>query len=65
MRKADLGTGEYIQGVEVPVDYVGEIPEGFDIITLPACKMMVFQRPAFEDEHFEQAITNLWARILF
>jgi len=58
MRK--LGTGEYVQGVEVPVDYEGEIPEGFDIITLPACKMMVFQGPAYEDEHFEQAITNLW-----
>ncbi|AEV29979.1 DNA-binding domain-containing protein, AraC-type [Sphaerochaeta pleomorpha str. Grapes] len=58
MRK--LGTGEYVQGVEVPVDYKGEIPEGFDSITLPACKMMVFQGPAYEDEHFEQAITNLW-----
>ncbi len=58
MRK--LGTGEYVQGVEVPVDYKGEIPEGCDIITLPACKMMVFQGPAYEDEHFEQAITNLW-----
>jgi len=58
MRK--LGTGEYSQGVEVPVDYEGEIPQGFDIICLPACKMMVFQGPAYDDDHFEQAITNIW-----
>jgi len=55
-----LGTSEYVQGVEVPMDYEGDIPDGFDIISLPACKMMVFQGPAYEDEHFEQAITDLW-----
>lgn len=30
------GTSEYAQGVEVPLEYDGEIPEGFDCIELPA-----------------------------
>ncbi|MDD4450441.1 MAG: helix-turn-helix domain-containing protein, partial [Sphaerochaeta sp.] len=58
MRK--LGTSEYLQGVEVPLSFTGPIPEGFDIITLPACTMMVFQGPPFDEEHFEKAINNLW-----
>ena len=32
------GTSEYVHGVEVPVDYSGQIPDGFDIIELPAAK---------------------------
>ena len=58
MRK--LGAGEYAQGVEVPVDFTGEIPEGFDVITLPASKMMVFQGQPYDDEKFEQAIGDIW-----
>lgn len=55
-----IGTGEYLQGVEVPLDYQGELPKGFDVIELPPCKMMVFQGPPFEEEDFEQAISDLW-----
>lgn len=58
LRKA--GTSEYIQGVEVSKDYNGDIPEGFDIIDLPPCKMMVFQGPPYNDCDFEEAIGNLW-----
>ncbi len=54
------GTSVYAQGVEVPADYVGPVPEGFDLIDLPPCKMMVFQGPPFDDENFEQAIFSLW-----
>lgn len=54
------GTSEYVQGVEVSVEYNGKIPDGFDIMDLPACKVMVFQGPPFEDEKFEEAITDLW-----
>jgi AraC-like DNA-binding protein len=54
------GTSEYAQGVEVPMDFHGEIPEGFEIMELPPCKMMVFQGPSFEDEKFESAIGELW-----
>lgn len=44
------GTGEYAQGVEVPVDYSGPVPEGMEIIDLPPCKMMVFQSRPYQDE---------------
>ena len=53
------GTSVYVQGVEVPADYNGEIPEGFDLIDLAPCKMMVFQGEPFEDENFATAIEEL------
>ena len=57
------GTGEYADGVEVPADYAGEVPEGFDVIDLSPCKMLIFQGEPFSDEQFEEAITSLWERI--
>ncbi len=54
------GTSQYVQGVEVPMDYQGEVPDGFDIITLPPCKMMIFQGEPYEDEKFGEAIEDLW-----
>jgi hypothetical protein len=54
------GTSTYAMGVEVPTDYGGPIPEGFECIELGPCKMMVFQGQPFEDAEFEQAITSLW-----
>ena len=54
------GTSKYVQGVEVPVDYKGEVPEGFEVIDLPPCKMMVFQGEPFDDENFGDAIEELW-----
>ena len=53
-------TSVYAQGVEVPIGYAGEIPEGYDMIELPPCKMMVFQGPPFEDSKFGEAINDLW-----
>ncbi|HSN58724.1 MAG TPA: AraC family transcriptional regulator, partial [Clostridiaceae bacterium] len=47
----------------VPADYSGEIPEGFEIIDLEPCKMMVFQGEQYDDEHFEKAIEELWETI--
>ena len=58
MRKP--GTSEYCQGVEVPVDFAGDIPENFEIIDLPACKYMVFNGEPFEDENFGEAISIVW-----
>ena len=67
MRKPVLGnpeaTGKYAHGVEVPVDYNGEIPDGFDIIDLPPCKMLIFQGEPYDDEFYEQAIGALWERV--
>ena len=37
------GTSQYVQGVEVPLDYAGPIPEGMEIIQMEPCHMMVFQ----------------------
>ncbi len=54
------GTSEYVQGVEVPADHDRPVPDGFEVIELPACKMMVFQGPPFENKDFERAITSLW-----
>ncbi len=54
------GTSVYAQGVEVPVDYAGVVPEGFELISLPPCKMMVFQGQPFEADHFEEAIADIW-----
>lgn len=57
------GTSVYAQGVEVPTDYNGIIPEGFDVIDLPPCKMMIFQGPPYEEEKFEEAIGDLWEAV--
>ncbi|MDJ0766228.1 MAG: AraC family transcriptional regulator [Myxococcota bacterium] len=54
------GTSKYVQGVEVATNYAGPVPEGFDTLDLPPCRMMVFQGQPFDDEAFEQAITSLW-----
>jgi AraC-like DNA-binding protein len=54
------GTSIYTQGVEVPDDYSGEIPEGFEIIDLLPCKMMVFQGQPYDDDKFQDAIGELW-----
>ena len=56
----DPGTSVYAQGVEVPVDYSGGIPEGLDTIDLAPCKMMVFQGAPYDDAKFQEAIGNLW-----
>lgn len=53
-------TNEYVQGVEVDIDYNGEIPEGFDVITMPAATYLLFRGEAFEEEYYEQAIREIW-----
>ncbi len=54
------GTSVYAQGVEVPEDYAGPVPEGYEVIGLAPCKMMVFQGPPFDDAKFEEAIGGVW-----
>lgn len=54
------GTSKYAQGVEVPVDYSGKMPEGYELIDLPACKVMVFQGPPYKDDVMTEAISDLW-----
>jgi len=54
------GTSEYAQGVEVPLNYNEPLPEGFEMITLPACMTMIFQGEPYDDTVFQEAIGNLW-----
>lgn len=49
-------TSEYVQGVEVATDYTGIIPDGFDVITLPATKYLMFQGEPFREEDYCMAI---------
>jgi len=54
------GTSAYVMGVEVAMDFSGQVPEGLDIIELAPCKMMVFQGEPFDEEKFGAAIESLW-----
>lgn len=56
-------TSTYVQGVEVPIDYNGIIPEGFDIITLPATDYLMFQGEPFKEEDYCDAINALQSSI--
>ena len=56
-------TSEYVQGVEVPCGYNGEVPDGFDVITLPAAKYLMFQGEPFAEENFGTAIEEVQAAI--
>lgn len=53
------GTSEYVQGVEVSLDYNGIIPEGFDLIELPAAKYLMFQGEPFAEEDYRAAIEEI------
>lgn len=49
-------TSTYVQGVEVPMDYAGVIPEGFDTVTLSDADYLMFQGEPFKEEDYEEAI---------
>jgi len=51
------GTGIYAHGVEVAVDFKGKIPEGFDVIELVPCKLIVFQGEPYNDDDFQMAVS--------
>lgn len=53
------GTSRYVQGVEVPLDFQGKKPEGYELLTLPKGTFMVFQGEPFEEEDFGAAIEAL------
>lgn len=55
-RMREAGTSIYVQGVEVPGDYDGPVPEGFDVIELPAATYLMFQGEPFDEEDYCQAI---------
>lgn len=57
------GTGTYAHGIEVPVNYSGEIPKGFDTIDLAPCKYLIFQGQPYDDESYQEAIGSFWRSI--
>jgi len=54
------GTSAYVQGLEMPADYNGPLPDGYEIMDLAPCKMMIFQGEPFDDDKFGEAIEDLW-----
>lgn len=57
------GTSEYVQGVELPLDYGNQVPEGYELLELPPCLMMIFQGEPYADENFMEAIDEVWQHI--
>ena len=53
------GTSEYVQGAEVPLDYDGAVPEGFDLIELPATEYLLFRGEPFAEEDYCAAIEEV------
>lgn len=53
------GTSTYVQGVEVPYDYQGLVPEGYELIDLPETLMMMFQGEPYNDDDFEAEISQV------
>ena len=52
------GTSEYVQGVEVELEY-NEKLGGFEIVELPASKYLMFQGEPFAEEDYCEAIEEV------
>lgn len=52
-------TSTYVQGVEVPADHEGPVPEGFDTIALPEADYLLFQGEPFDEDDYCEAIEAL------
>ncbi|WP_455581836.1 helix-turn-helix domain-containing protein [Dysosmobacter sp.] len=50
-------TSSYVQGVEVDAAFAGRIPDGFDVIDLPASEYLMFQGEPFREEDYCEAIS--------
>ena len=46
---------EYVHGVEVENDYTGSVPDGFEMIDLPAATYLLFRGEPFEEEKYDPA----------
>lgn len=57
------GTSQYVQGVELPLDYSNLVPEGYELIELPPCTMMVFQGEPYDDDNFSDEIEEVWKHV--
>lgn len=57
------GTSVYVQGVEVPHDYDGDVPEGLELITLDPQMYMVFQGEPYDDKEFQTFVGEVMRAI--
>lgn len=57
-------SNEYVQGVEVEIDYQGMIPDGFDVIEFPEADYLLFQSDPYKDEEYGSAILDVEKVIL-
>lgn len=53
------GTSAYVQGVELADGYDGPLPEGFDLIRLPAASYLMFQGAPFAEEDYSAAVIEV------
>lgn len=53
------GSSTYVQGVEVEQGFEGKIPDGFDVISLPAAEYLAVQGEPFREEDYAQAILSV------
>lgn len=57
-------TNEYVQGVEVEIDYQRVIPDGFEVIMLPESDYLLFRSDPYKDEEYGSAILDVEKVIL-
>jgi AraC-like DNA-binding protein len=58
------GTSSVAAGIEVSADYTKSLPDGYEMIELPACTMLYFRGMPFENEEdFEKAIDIVFEAI--
>jgi len=57
------GSSEYVQGVELPLDWNGPVPAGFELAEFGPAQMMLFQGEPYEDEDFLAEIEAVVSKI--
>lgn len=53
------GTSTYVQGAEMPTDFEGPVPEGFDVVDLPAATYVAFRSEPFYEEDFIDVVESV------
>lgn len=53
------GTSSYVQGVEEPLFFHGQIPDGFESVVFPEATYLMFQGEKFNEEDYCEAIVQL------
>lgn len=53
------GTSVYVQGAEMPAGFEGPVPNGFDVVDLPAATYLSFQGEPFREEDFVDAVESV------